>query len=492
MTNDEIELIRSSGFWERALLAAGDPEADPCDLMVAVTMVDALVESRLEGSEPDDTELSRVYRNIMSELKDKIRDQTVTELGRLAHTETDDDELRQSRTHAAEQVLNRLTVHPVSAFDYRRLISRNPRFPALASDPEQTRLPALTRRVDELGRTNRAALRDLRESSAGQMVNIAIAAIDQELAGLADGRREKEALDRLRDDLARFLAPLRLEYAVRQGQFREFLDNTSSVLIDNLVERAQADARRRVVRYLGELSTASWATLKAAVVRGGAFHGSRKIDLADDIAQLFQEPVAAIWGSKKGLLRDVRARTSVFGNDTRTMIGEVLDWASANHGHIVSLNGLEARRRAAETLADQLGRVGQDAVDDLRQTVRDRLLGVTKPAIGAACLRFIAKGDAAGRGVKQRMIILFADLAEDSMGRAAGVARQLLSERFAEVRRDISDMFDRWGDPIDHTAEAIAPPEYTGDTTRRVELIAQLEDLRIPIATATPAEANPT
>jgi hypothetical protein len=143
------------------------------------------------------------------------------------------------------------------------------------------------------------------------MVDIASAAIDQELASLVDGRREKEELDRLRADLARFLESVRLEYAVRQGQFREFLDSTSSVLIDNLVERAQADARKRVVCYLGELGTASWATLRAAVVRGGSFHGSRKIDLADDIAQLFQEPVAAIWGNKKGLLREVRARTSV-------------------------------------------------------------------------------------------------------------------------------------------------------------------------------------
>ena len=80
-----------------------------------------------------------------------------------------------------------------------------------------------------------------------RMGEIASAAIDQELAGLVDGRRKKEELDRLRADLARFLEPLRVGPQYRQGQYHEFLDRTAGILIDGLVGRAQANARKSVV-----------------------------------------------------------------------------------------------------------------------------------------------------------------------------------------------------------------------------------------------------
>ena len=85
------------------------------------------------------------------------------------------------------------------------------------------------------------------------------------------------------------------------------------------------------------------------------------------------------------------------------------------------------------------------------------------------------------------MVSLCADLAEDSMARAATVARQLLSERFADVRREISDVFDRWGDPFDRAANAIAPDEYTGNAALRAEIVARLEVARLDIRHMTAA-----
>jgi hypothetical protein len=484
VSHDDLELLRTSGFWERTLLAAGDLEADPCDLVVAVTKLDDLVTARLAPDQDDEATIAQVYRATMHDVATNIHTQTVTELGRLSDVETEDADLRQSRRTAAGHVLDALTVHPVSAVDYRKLLRAQKRLPALASEPELTGIPALARRVAELGRQNSAALAALRQTSADRIARIAGAAVDQELASLAEGRREKEALDRLRADLARFLGPLRLEYANRQGQFREFLDSTCAVIIERLVERAQGDASKSVVRYLAALGGAPWSTLRAAVVRGGAFQGKRKIDLADDLAQLFQEPVAAIWGSETGLLREVRARTVEFGEITHDLILQVLDWAAAYGNDVISKDGLEANRRAAGALSGQLGQVGRDAADELRRAVRDRLLERTQPAIAQACRRFVERGDAAGPGVKLRMVSLFADLAQDSMERAAAVARQLLNERFADVRREISEVFDQSGDPFDRTASAVAPEEYIGNATRRAEIIAQLESVRLVAGTA--------
>ncbi len=479
ISRDEIELIRTSGLWDRILLAAGDTEADPCDVIAVRTSMDEVVANEIADADMDDETVSATYRRIVSEAEENVRNQTGRELGRLTGIETDDSDLRQARERAACDVLERLAVHAVSATDYTRLVGRIRRPSPVATDTAETGIPALRERLVELGQRNRAALQSLRTNSAVRIQNIANAALDQELAYLAEGKREKEELERLKIELARFLEPFRTEYANRQGQFREFLDGTAAALIEKLVARAQADARKSVVRYLAELATAPWATLKAAVVRGGSFVGSRKIDLPDDIAQLFQEPVAAIWGSKTGLLRDVRSRTSEFGDITHAMVNQILDWAEAWPGSVVSPEALEATRRSATALSEQLGQVGQDAADDLRRAVRDRLLEATKPVIQRACRDFVDRGEAAGRGVKQRMVSLCADLAADSMERAGTVAGRLLNERFAEVRTDISVVFAQWGDPIDRTANAIAPAEYVGDPSKRAALIERLEKLRL-------------
>ena len=478
ITQDEIDLIRTSGLWERMLLASGDPDADPCDLIIVRTSVDEVVETRV-SDEADDAEVADVYSSVIAEASDNVRRQAAAEFRRLSGLETDDAELREAREKTVEDVVARLDIHPVSAVDYRKLANRNQRFPAVATNAEQTGIPALRKRLFELGTQNNANLDRLRLELAERIAAMANSALDQELAALADGRREKEELDRLRDDLARFLGPKRVEYANRQGEFREFLAVTATLLIDRLVEKARADAQKSVVRYLAELSSAPWATLRAAVVRGGAFHGKRKIDLADDIAQLFQEPVAAIWGSKTGLLKEIRKRTYEFGVITQELIGESLDWGSQQSGDLAFGDSLDATRRAAAALSDQLGQVGQDASDDLRRAVRDRLLEVTKPAIAKACKRFVERGDAAGPGVKRRMVGLFADLAEDSVDRAGSVATKLLLERFVGVRGDISAVFTQWGDPFDAIVNAIAPHEFTGDANKRSELSHRLQSLRL-------------
>ena len=61
------------------------------------------------------------------------------------------------------------------------------------------------------------------------------------------------------------LVPLREEFLVRQGSFREFLKSTMPERIAGLVGEAQESARKEIVRFLRSLKGAHWATLRAAV-----------------------------------------------------------------------------------------------------------------------------------------------------------------------------------------------------------------------------------
>ena len=92
-----------------------------------------------------------------------------------------------------------------------------------------------------------------------------------------------------------------------------------------MVIEAGVTAERAIGRYLHGLSDAHWSTLRASVRRGGTFFGSRHIDLPNDFALRFEEPIAEVWG--KQLLQLIRKRTREYANDCVALIEQILDWA---------------------------------------------------------------------------------------------------------------------------------------------------------------------
>src|SRR5207244_1424856 len=110
-----------------------------------------------------------------------------------------------------------------------------------------------------------------------------------------------------------FIEPHRKDFYSRQGAFREFLKNTIPQRIEALVKEASRKAEKDIDLYLASLRYAHWSTLRAAVRRGGTFHGSRHIDLPNDFALRFEEPIAEVWG--KAILKEVRSKTKEFGDD---------------------------------------------------------------------------------------------------------------------------------------------------------------------------------
>src|SRR5262249_45756749 len=152
--------------------------------------------------------------------------------------------------------------------------------------------------------------------------------------------------ERVGKALDAFSAPKREEYDLRRGSFREYLDSTVQSNIRALVLEARNVAEEDVRSYLKSLRHAHWATLRAAVNRGGTWDGARHIDLPNDIVDRFQEPMAAVWSQR--LLKDIRKRTSELALDVSRLVEEICTWARKNGGTIVR----------AELLREQRERIG--------------------------------------------------------------------------------------------------------------------------------------
>jgi Dynamin family len=485
-TDASVNLIRESGYWDRLLLSSEDPESDRCALLLAVSKIDdlAIEEHRQTDYLPREErpKLRDVFLRLRTEVEERIGRQAALSFGKLSHEPTDDEVVRTARTEAGQTLLASLKVFPVSAIQYRELVAEEQEISVFLRHPEDTGIPQLQSYLRELAAGQRGTLLNARQEVASRLLRTASTTLDQTHAQWSANLRAAEEAARLREELDRFLEPKRTEIANREGAFREFLEATATTRIDELVAKAQLAAQQEVSRYLGDLSNLHWATLRATVTRGGAFVSGigRRVDLAADIAQRFQEPMAAVWGQT--LLKEVRNRTRQHGETLEKIVKEVCDWANTRSDTMVQRQVLSAQQGLIRDRVRQLGQVGKEAVDELKNAVKHEMIEQIAGPVRKACEEFVRRGDGFGPGVKRRILDLFGDLSSRAVTSTARPASRLLKARFAEVQFEIISALADWGDPIQQAADAVAEREETrvrrSDAQRRAAVLGELQSLR--------------
>lgn len=187
------------------------------------------------------------------------------------------------------------------------MLANDPDDKAFITEVEQSGIPEMQRELSEVVAARRADARLRRAELMKAWLNQAIAWVDLVRAQWAGNEHTEQEVQVLQRELEAVLGPLRKEFLVRQGQFREFLKNTMPEQIGALVIRAKDSARTEINQYLRSLRSAAWNTLRAAVRKNGAFDGARYINLPDDFARKFVEPIAEVWG--KSIIQEIRNRS---------------------------------------------------------------------------------------------------------------------------------------------------------------------------------------
>lgn len=442
------ELLRSSGFLSRLLFAADDPSADPVVLMVAVVHCDDIADTR--RSQDKSRTKREHFADVRQETISNIHKQLEAELKKV--WKPDDSENKPVRQEVIKTILDNLQVHPVSAPQFRKLLENDDDDRAFISNAEESGIPELARGLESLARNQRASHEQRVEELGTDFFNRTMATVQVIQSSWSAENRASEEAESLRRELDVFLQPLREEFIRRQGAFREYFRNTLPAEIRLLVEVAKSQSEKAINKYLEEHQNTHWCTLRAAVKRGGTFHGVRKIDLPHDFAIEIDEPIAEVWGKK--ILKTIRTRTKEFADDCVSLVNQVVDWAK-NQGARVQTETVEAQRDEIIAGAKRLQTVGKEKVDDLREKVRNTLIKKVEGPIRKKCEKFVADGEAAGIGVRNRILVLFGRLAQDVTDTATPTAIEILTIQFREVEEEILAVIDQHRDPLASAADAI-------------------------------------
>lgn len=450
-TETTINILKTTGYWNRLIGASDDPESDLCSMRIVVTKVDDVASEEWRNATEPRPRKREIFARFVEDFKARMKNQITEQLNSME--KSSDEEVNAARLIAKNSILDHLEIHPVSAPEFRKIFLDHEDDMPFIKDPQETGIPQL-----------RSSLVHLAEQEHQRYANKLHAIVRRVSSALKseiriiknkwkEQKRVAKEIEQISEDFQSFFSQKKDEYERRIGSFHQYFEGTVPAEIGRLVAKARVVAQQEINNYLKSLEDTHWATLKAAVKKGGTFDGSRNIDIIGNIIQKFQEPIAAIWS--QNILKGIRLKTFDLSKDIEALVGELCTWAEKNATINISPKLLKNQKTLMAVRASRMNQIGQDAVDDLRNVIKARLTVAISQPIRVACKNFIEAGDHEGTGLKQRILILFQSLSRSSTADAEKAAIAVLQERFNGVRKETREAYQKLGHPLEETKNLI-------------------------------------
>lgn len=456
VTEASADLLRTTGFLNGLLHEAGNEDGDvPTLLVVGVKLDETARDARNDEKQQNPGQKPRKwivhFEEACGKFDELIRGQLHQQLQQLVDAGGDDT--RAERQAAIERVLQTLEVHPVSAYDLRLFLEDDEDDRPRIRSAEESRIPGLQASLHEVvsRREQRAYMRGI--EVCREAYESSTAAVDVVLAQWGQQERAADEAARLKADLEKFIGPLQSEFQVRQGAFREFLRGSIPMQIETRVDTAGASAQLEIQKYLRSLKGYHWATLRAAVRHGGTYDGAKNVDLPNEMTLRFEEPVAVVWS--KYILAALRKETKLMSENYVRLVGEVVEW-TRGEGTRVQPKIVEAMHAELKAQTKNLGSVGKEAINELKEAVKAELCGSIEKKVRKKCQQFVQKQLDVGTGVKDRMHEFFEEeLSAVVVQVARPVAIKILTKHYQEVQLEIEGVLKKYRNPLDTAQEAI-------------------------------------
>lgn len=474
LREEDAILLRDSGFLVRLMHSMDDPESDPVKLIVVVVKIDDVA---TENHRNDKSENGKAlstkqqhFESVVQRCRVEVRRQLVDFIQKIWLSE--DSDSNSSKQDVIRRLSDNLEVFPVSAIQYRMLIEGDEDENPFLKSEELTNIPALRKELIGAAYQQRETYRRRFQEGRKLFFDRISSQINTQIALRAENEMTPEMLA-LKNEFAYFTNKLNLEYNNRLGELRNYLRNTVPGKIADKVEISAGRAEHEINTYLGSMKNAHWATLRAAVRRKGSFQGARNINLPQDFALRFEEPLAEMWS--KEILQGLREETKRFSAFRADAMAQIDRWAKDREINPPPL--LEALLVDLNTEQQELENIESGAVEDLREHVRKSLQDKIEGPIREQCTEFVDSNRDTGAGVKSRILHLFETIAKIAVDAAKEPANELLMEQFQIAEFQLLKNFKENQNPIEQILSAFEDAENNSFAEQGGPTLEELKSL---------------
>lgn len=457
ITDSTSNLLLSSGF-VNSLLHSESSDARRSHLVVARNAIDEAVSDfrKQEFSEgrqkpPWPEAFGKVEQKAKSTIAVQLRDFLARQDAERGST-------------ILREIGESIEVHAVSAREHQKFHEKDDEERAVIPDEQYSGVGALRQSLAGLAIRARERQEEERMRKVRLFMQQVAMFLEELRDHLSESSRQSRELESLIVEVRDFCAPRRMEIENRRGAYRNYLNEGLPRELDLGVQKAIDEARNDLRKYVQGLRSFHWATLRAAVRRGGVFAGARHVDLPNEMTLRLEAPVAVTWS--RDILVGLRAQTARLGADYRRLAGEVVSKVEELCAEEVSLR-VRARFEDLGQQLDDVDGAGAKDVEEVRERVKFELYQDLEAAIRKACQEFVESNQDRGAGVKGRIHELIEkDLLEQLIDAGRTASSRALKEPLQESVSAIRSRFQNVGEPVAGleaaTVRALADQQATG------------------------------
>ncbi len=477
VTEASAELLRSTGFLNSLLHEGLDPGVDAATLIVAAVKLDLVANDDWTAERDRLGHAARRwgghFDDVCGRMIEVIRGQVRQELEKLSGDGA--DSTRDAREGVAQRVLERLQVFPLTPYEYRKFLRKDEDDHSKVRSVDESRVPQFVDWLASIGREREARLQARALERYADALTRTRGIVEIVLEQWRAGERAAEEAVRLRNELMVVARPLEDQILVRQGQFRQLIRDGMPREIKLHTQNAANDARKDILKHLRKYENYHWATLRAAVRKGGTFVGAKQIDLPNELTLRFEEPIAVVWSQK--ILAELRRATRQIAEDYADLVGKIVDWAREQGGRVRPAV-VEALHTELKAQSREVADVGKEAIADLKERVKTDIYAHVEAEVRKGCQTFVRRSRDVGPGVRNRMItFLREDLADAIVTAAQPAAQKVLETNFKRVEKEIMEALSRVPNPIQQAVDSIVSEHEThvrrSDAQRRGQVLTQ-------------------
>lgn len=429
------------------------------DLALAVTHVDAMAKAEAQRLEDEGMEDDDFPSNdeILASIRGTAEKRQLEKLRRLFEEQISDVD-ESERTALLQQVLGRTRIVGVeaSAAEAYRFNLRRKTQEAFAESLESTGVPELISHFRSQAERRHAE----RMTRAQEQTERIRESVDKTLSRIQKDHDLDTAVElaaAARDAYLRALEVRKVKlsntWATQRAHSEAHLKRGVPAEVARTNEKARSAAGKKQTAVIRRCRTGGrngrlihWATMKAALKRGGTWNGAHHLDLPGDLAGALMRPFLKGW-------RDITGEVESLLQTYHSVATEFLRTLASAAEEAATEAGLEADAGAVDAAHAQLASNMEGAlavvaasVDQLNQSVPSQLRAVLNNHFERECER-VLKRTRSGNGYTERLLQGYEDVGQSAIEKGVTTGGKVLEAALGELSDQIREtLFE--ADPV--------------------------------------------